>query len=181
MNIEEQGGDSFKPGFVNIANGSEIFFEDIEFTKKKLETNLFIWHGKGHKEPLFLVTNLDYGEEIKRFYKKRFKIEPFFRDQKSSGFHIQKSGLRDPERLGRLLIVSCLAYILAVMGGVKACKSTFYSAIVRTDGEFLSIFQLGYRFILHLVDLRQWRAFSWCRDFPPDYPEPYEEVNCVPF
>jgi len=146
-----------------------------------LETNLLIWHGKGHPTPLFLVTNLEYPPLIKQLYKKRFKIELFFRDQKSKGFHIHKSGLSHPKRLNRLLIASCLAYILAVMAGTKAAKSSFYDEIARTDGDFLSIFQLGYRFLLLLVDLRQWRVFSWNRDFIPQLPTPFDNENCVPF
>lgn len=124
---------------------------------------------------------MEYPALVKQLYKKRFKIEPFFRDQKSQGFHIHKSGLSDPKRLARLLVASCLAYILAIMGGAKAAKSSFYDEIARTDGDFLSIFQLGYRFLLLLVDLRQWRAFSWKHDFVPEQPTPYEVENYVPF
>jgi hypothetical protein len=42
-------------------------------------------------------------------YRKRAHIETFFSDQKSRGFHIHKSHLRDPARLSRLLIAACLA------------------------------------------------------------------------
>lgn len=176
--IEEDYWDTFKPGHVPLESGQTLYFDHIKFTKKKFPTNLFMWHGKGHKNPIYLVTNLDYEPEIKRFYKKRFKIEPFFRDQKSKGFNIQKSGLRHPERLEKLLMASCLAYILAVMASAKALKSKFYSEIARKDGDFLSLFQIGYLFLLHLVDLRQWRAFSWQRDFIPENQFVY---NCVPF
>lgn len=160
--------DNFKLGSVCTIEGSDMFMEDVEFTEKKWLTNVLVWHGKNHLKPLYLLTNLDFAPEIKRFYKKRFKIEPFFRDQKSKGFHIQKSGLRNPDRLKRLLIATCLAYVLSVMAATKARKSIFYDEVTRTDGEFLSLFLLGYRFILFLVDIRQWRAFSWARDFIPD-------------
>jgi len=144
-----------------------------------------IWHRKKHEDPVYLVTNLDFTPEIQRFYKKRFKIEPFFRDQKSKGFYIQKSGLRDPERLQRLLIGTCLAYVVAIMASSKANKSKFYANISRTDGRFLSLFQLGYRFLLLLVDLRQWRTFSWKIDCKPDKPKyNYQQtqiLTCVPF
>jgi len=38
-------------------------------------------------------------------------IEIFCSDQKSRGFHIHKSHISDPQRLSRLLIAACLAYI----------------------------------------------------------------------
>jgi hypothetical protein len=164
--ITEDEWDEFKLDSVCIEQGEHFFLEDIGFTKKKFTANIFIWHGKGHKKPLYLVTNLDYEKEIKAVYKKRFKIEPFFRDQKSKGFNIHKSGLSDPKRLERLLMGTCLAYIFAIMAATKAYKSVFYKEIAGDDKEVLSLFQLGYRFILHLVDLRQWRVFSWKLDFP---------------
>lgn len=181
VQIQEDTWDDFKPKDVSIEPGASLFFEEINFTKKKWKTNLLIWHGKGHKDPLYIVTNLDYTPEIQHLYKKRFKIEPFFRDQKSRGFHIHKSGLRNPERLEKLLIASCLAYVLGIMAGTKALKSKFYNEIERGDGTYLSLFQLGYRFILFLVDIRQWRAFSWERDFLLDKQNEGATLFCVPF
>ena len=171
----------FKLGWVCVQPDQSLFFEEVYFTAKRLMVNILVWQGKGFKAPLYLVTNLDYDKEIQRFYKKRFKIEPFFRDQKSKGFHIQRSGLRDPQRLAKLLIATCLAYTLSIMAGVKALQSKFYSEIARTDGQFLSLFQLGYRFLILLVDIRQWRTFSWIKDFPPEPKYLYESEICVPF
>jgi hypothetical protein len=69
---------------------------------------------KGYQEPLYLVSNLVTAEEACRLYQKRFRIETFFSDQKSRGFHIHKSHISDPQRLSRLLIAACLAYIWIV-------------------------------------------------------------------
>lgn len=181
VKITDSFGEEFEPQSVCLLPGEDLFFEQIGFTKKKWLTNVLIWHGKGHKKPLYLVTNLDFTPEIKRFYKKRFKIEPFFRDLKSKGFHIQRCGLRAPERLAKLLIAACLAYVLCIMACTKACKSKFYSLIDREDMENLSLFQAGLRFIQKLVDLRQWRAFSWGRDIVLEPPPIFKSLFCVPF
>src|SRR5712691_2295619 len=66
---------------------------------------------KGYQDPLYLVSNMAPAEEACRFYEKRFRIETFFSDQKSRGFHLHKSHISDPQRLSRLLIAACLAYI----------------------------------------------------------------------
>jgi hypothetical protein len=50
-------------------------------------------------------------DEACRLYAKRFRIETFFLDQKSRGFHVHKSHLADAPRLVRLLMAACLAYI----------------------------------------------------------------------
>ena len=57
---------------------------------------------KGYHEPLYLVRNMAYAEEACRLYEKRFRIETFFSDQKSRGFHIHKSHMSDVQRLSRL-------------------------------------------------------------------------------
>ena len=69
---------------------------------------------KGDQEPRYLVSNMATAEEACRLYEKRFRIETFFSDQKSRGFHIHKSHISDAQRLSRLLIAACLAYIWLV-------------------------------------------------------------------
>lgn len=179
--VEDAAGYKFKTGEALPRQGAEMFFEGALVTRRRHLTNVMVWHGKGYAEPLYLVTNLDYPPEIKQLYKKRFKIEPFFRDQKSKGFHIQKSGLSDPKRLDKLLIATCLAYSFCIMAGVKACSSKFYAEFAREDGNWLSLFQVGYRFIKFLVDIRQWRAFSVSRDIPPEKNQLGNLDICVPF
>ena len=56
---------------------------------------------KGYHEPLYLVSNMTTAEAACRWYEKRFRIETFFSDQKSRGFHIHKSHIADPQRLSR--------------------------------------------------------------------------------
>src|SRR5215217_9449033 len=72
---------------------------------------------KGYQEPLYLISNMATAEEACRWYQKRFRIETFFSDQKSRGFHIHKSHLSDVQRLSRLLSAACLAYIWVVYFG----------------------------------------------------------------
>jgi hypothetical protein len=47
------------------------------------------------------------------------RIETFFSDQKSRGFQLDKSHISQPQRLARLLIATCLAYIWMVYLGVR--------------------------------------------------------------
>src|SRR5262249_41432165 len=66
---------------------------------------------KGYQEPRYLVSSMEAAEMACQYYQKCFRIEAFFSDQKSRGFHIHKSHMSDPQRLSRLLIAACLAYI----------------------------------------------------------------------
>lgn len=159
--IETEPGEVVKLGTMAPEAGQTSFMlYEVAFTNKKYgPVNVLIQHEKGYKDPIFLLTNLEFPGRISQLYKKRFKIETFFSDQKSRGFNIQRSKIGKPERLAKLLIATCLAYLLCILAGVKCLQSKFYPQVHRTDRCDLSLFSLGKRFIELLVDLRQWRAF----------------------
>ena len=69
---------------------------------------------KGYHEPQSVVSNMATAEEACRLYEKRFRLETFFSDQKSRGFHLHKSHRSDVQRLSRLFIAACFAYIWIV-------------------------------------------------------------------
>jgi hypothetical protein len=79
-------------------------------------------------------------------------IETFFADQKSRGFHIQKSHITDPQRLSRLLIAACLAYIWVVYLGALGEKEGWQEIIHRRHRCDLSLFQLGLRLLEHCLN-----------------------------
>lgn len=107
---------------------------------------------KGYQEPLYLVTNMACAEAACRLYSKRFRIETFFSDQKSRGFHLHKSHLSAPERLSRLLIAACLAYIWIVYLGTLCVQDGWVKIIHRTERCDLSLFQLGLRLLAHFLN-----------------------------
>jgi hypothetical protein len=107
---------------------------------------------KGHAEPLYLVSNLSSAEEAIEYYTKRFRIETFFSDQKSRGFNIQKSHLTDPQRLSRLLIAACLAYLWVIYLGSLCDKEGWKEVIHRKKRCDLSLFQLGLRLLEYFLN-----------------------------
>src|SRR2546427_5718108 len=107
---------------------------------------------KGYQEPLYLVSNLATAEEACRLYHKRFRIETFFSDQKSRGFHMHQSHISDPQRLSRLLIAACLAYIWIVYLGALGKKDGWRERIHRRKRCDLSLFQLGLRLLEHFLN-----------------------------
>ena len=87
-----------------------------------------------------------HSQGVCRWYQKRFRIETFFSDQKSRGFHIHKSHIADPQRLSRLLIAACLAVIWVVYLGSLCEKEGWREIIHRRKRCDLSLFQLDLRF-----------------------------------
>lgn len=99
------------------------------------------------EQPLSLVTTLSDLDAAVAHYRKRAQIETFFSDQKSRGFHLHQSHLRDPARLSRLLIAACLAYLWVVYLGVCARRDDWLAQIQRPDRCDLSLFRLGLRLL----------------------------------
>jgi Transposase DDE domain len=139
-------GSSIKPGML-------IELKEVQFTRNAYGPVMVLccW-AKDEAEPLYLVSNLSSAEEAIQYYKKRFRIETFFSDQKSRGFNIQKSHREDPQRLSRLLIASCLAYIWIVYLG-SLCKSDGWQDVIhRRNRCDLSLFRLGLQLLEHFLN-----------------------------
>ena len=128
--------------------GTLIALQEVKFTRDAYGPVMVLscW-AKGYQDPLYLVSNMDKAEEACRYYQKRFCIETFFSDQKSRGFHLHKSHISDPQRLSRLLIAACLAYIWIIYLGSLCEKEGWRSVIHRRDRCDLSLFQLGLRLL----------------------------------
>ncbi len=107
---------------------------------------LALWEA-AYEEPIYLVTNMADLTAAIALYRKRAHVETFFSDQKSRGFHLHKSHLRDPVRLMRLLIASCLAYVWVVYLGVCALRDGWLKRLHRPDRCDLSLFRLGLRLL----------------------------------
>lgn len=134
---------------------------DAYFTHQNYgPVNITVWHEGKYKEAIYLLSNLDYSPLITQLYKKRFRIETFFSNQKSRGFNLQRSHLSNPERLAKLLIATCLAYIFCIMAGVSCHQSNLRTRVHRKVRCDLSLFTLGKAFIELLIDLREWLPFS---------------------
>jgi hypothetical protein len=107
---------------------------------------LAIWEA-AYAAPLYLVTNMPDLDAALAVYRKRAHIETFFSDQKSRGFRLHKSHLSDPQRLARLLIAACLAYLWLVYLGVCALRDGWLKQLHRRDRCDLSLFRLGLRLL----------------------------------
>jgi hypothetical protein len=124
--------------------GHLFSLSQVGFTQAAPVTlNAIGWWGTDYKEPIFLITNLEEAYEACRYYRRRFRIETFFSDQKSRGFHIHKSHLADPARLSRLLIAACLAYIWMIVQGLHVLAEGMSALIDRSDRCDKSLFRVG--------------------------------------
>ena len=68
-------------------------------------------------EPWYLVSNLDPSLDLVWAYGQRFCCEQLFRDQKSGIFQLERSGLRCPQWIDRLLLVVAIAVLVSSLQG----------------------------------------------------------------
>jgi hypothetical protein len=144
--------------------GDYVCLPNVTFTLKAYgPVTTIVWWHPDYKDPIYLVSNFELGEEAIYWYRHRFRIETFFSDQKSRGFHLHKSHIDDPERMARLMIAACLAYIWIIFLGVIAHRDDWIALIHRTDRCDLSLFQLGLRLLDYFLndDLPIPFALSW--------------------
>jgi len=146
-------GEEFSFQDLLLRPGMCLEIEEVSFTRQRYGPVLAVaWWDQNREEPIYLVSNFDLKEEVCYWYQKRFKIETFFSDQKSRGFHLHKSHLSDPSRLARLMLAACLAYLWIVYLGLWSVGQELHKVVHRTDRCDLSLFQLGLRVLEHLLD-----------------------------
>ena len=145
-------GEAFNLQDICPEKGGLTEIPDVEFTDKKVLTvRAVAYWGRQYDDPIYLVSNFPTGKEAVYWYKKRFRIETLFSDMKGRGFNLNKSGLRDPERIDRLLIAISLAYIWIVFLGEYALEKGWDKIIHRTDRCDLSLFTLGKRLLKYFL------------------------------
>lgn len=146
-------GDEFSLQELGLQPGVCLPMPDVGFTQDHYGPVLVIaWWRKKDKDPIYLVTNMELAAEACFWYGKRFSIETFFSDQKSRGFHLHKSHIANPERMTRLLIAACLAYIWVIYLGVIAHRDGWVAIIHRPDRCDLRLFQLGLDLLDHFLN-----------------------------
>jgi len=133
--------------------GDCLGIPNVQFTRQAYGPVTVIgWWKPDFKAPIYLVTNFELVAEACHWYTKRFQIETFFSDEKSRGFNLHKSHLSDTQRLARLMMAACLAYLWVVYLGQTAHQEGWVDIIHRTDRCDWSLFRLGLCLLEHLLN-----------------------------
>jgi hypothetical protein len=97
--------------------------------------------------PWLLVSDRADGPRLFRRYAKRVWTEELFKDEKSSGFHWEKSHMTDPAHAARLVLLMALATYLALGLGSRVIQAGLRRFLETTRRRMLSLFQIGLRWL----------------------------------
>jgi hypothetical protein len=148
-----EAGEPFSFVDLLLRPGDCLGIANVQFTRRAYGPVTVIgWWKRGFKEPIYLVTNFELVAEACYWYTKRFQIETFFSDEKSRGFNLHKSHLSDTQRLARLMMAACLAYLWVVYLGITAHREGWVDILHRTDRCDWSLFRLGLCLLEHLLN-----------------------------
>lgn len=133
--------------------GEQILWAGVDFTNDYHgPVQLLAWKSDKKSKIIYLISNHADTEMILRLYKKRQKIETFFSDIKTKGFHVHKSHLSELGRLANLILAACLGYIWVVLLGEYALSKGINKTFHRTKRCDLSFLQIGFRYIEYLLN-----------------------------
>jgi len=138
--------------------------------------NLVLAHPTGLpvEEPWFLISNLAPDLELVWSYEKRFCCEQLFRDQKSGVFQLTDSGLREPQRIDRLLMVVAIAVLAGSLQGYALSLAGLRRQVDPHWKRGMSFLRIGLAALQMTVADAAARLMDWL-------PIPLQELEpCIP-
>ena len=136
------------------------FFVGLLFTESQKvgPINILAWWNEKDERHVFLVTNMTTFDEAQKWYGLRFTIETLFSDIKGRGFNLNKTRLRHPKRVERLIMACAMAYVFTIFLGVESIVVGELDEIVRLGDSwcdcYYSLFQVGLSYLDHLLNER---------------------------
>ena len=138
--------------------------------------NLLLAHptGLAVEEPWYLISNAEPALDLVWSYAKRFCCEQLFRDQKSGVFHLADSGMRDPQRIDRLLLVVAIAVLAGSLQGYGLSLAGLRRQVDPHWKRGMSFLRLGLGALQMVVADATARLMGWL-------PIPVQELEpCIP-
>lgn len=130
---------------LKVNHGERRYVHDVTLTKKHAWTDVHLmvdWTYQGD-HPRYVVCHRPTGRHSWRHGRKRFWIEPTFRDWKSYGFDLESSQIENDHHLNRLLLGMSVATLWMLLLGqwvVDTGREDWLTANHRQD---YSLFRLG--------------------------------------
>lgn len=128
-----------------IQQGERVHRHNLTLTQRHCFEPVHLTVDWQHQQsyPRYVVCDRPTNHQSWRSGRKRFWIEPFFRDYKSYGFDLESSSITDDERLNRLLLAMALASLWLLHLGDWVVQSGRRHWLVANHQNDYSLFHLG--------------------------------------
>ena len=87
-------------------------------------THIGIVHEAGHHEPWIIAMDATPTKARTLDYSLRWGCEAMFADHKSRGFNLEKTQLKHPDRIEKLMLVMAIAMMTAIQIGITLKNNT---------------------------------------------------------
>lgn len=130
---------------LSLQPGQRRYVQHIILTKKHsfAPVNLIAAWSANQDHPKFWALDQAANKEAWRRGRKRFWIEPTFRDWKSYGFDLERTQLDDPQRLDRLILAVSLTTLWLIHIGDWLTQHGHRSFLEAPHKRDFSLFRLG--------------------------------------
>jgi hypothetical protein len=148
-----------QPVATAVADAGVTYLHDVYLTEAQTgPVHVLAWRAKdtdGQRVLRAVMTNLPARWQTYRLGRRRMWIETVFRDWQRQGFDLEASGVRDPKRFGRILLVLCLVYLWLVCVGRYVVKKGWRRRVDRGPARAWrsSLFRIGQAWHDHLASL----------------------------
>lgn len=116
-------------------------------------TWLLLHWAKGEDTPWLLVSDCAQVGTVLRRYRRRAWIETMYGDMKARGFDLEATQLRHHQRIERLMLAVCLAYLWLVALGSWVVKNGYRHLVDRKERRDKSYFRLGLDWLKRCLNL----------------------------
>lgn len=113
----------YQPLVIRTRPGEVGFYHHVYVGAHRLAMHIAVGWAKGRREPWLLLSDEPTDRDTFADYSQRFTIEENFLDDKSNGFQLESSELRDAHSLTRLMMVLAVATLYLVCQGAAVVAS----------------------------------------------------------
>lgn len=101
-----------------------LYFDSVRITSFKFQTKLAVSKSDSHKEPFFILTNGSTRYAIKHYGYRFGAIEFIFKHQKSNGFYLECTKMRNIHAFTTLFTLVCIATLWLIILGSDYSKNS---------------------------------------------------------
>jgi hypothetical protein len=150
--LHRQGVRKWRKLTLRAAHGHARFYHNVWVSNEFLgPVHVAFARLRGTRETWFIVSDEPTGSKTFEEYGLRFDIEENFLDDKSNGFQLESSQIRDPAALTRLCLVLAVATLFLVSQGTAVVKKGRRRWVDPHWFRGLSYLKIGWRWVKQAI------------------------------